>query len=84
MKKVTMQDVIDSIESETYTLLPDGRTTVCQLTIAGGFTVNGISSCLTIENFDATIGNEIARENAKGELWKLLGFALHVKLLDKF
>ena len=46
--KVTPQQIEAAIVHETYTLLPNGRTTVCQLTLINlgdsGFTVEGQSA----------------------------------------
>lgn len=77
---VTTADVIAAIKNETYTVLPNGRTTVCQLTLDNGFTVEGQSACVSLTNFDAEKGNRYARENALNEVWKLLGFRLADRL----
>lgn len=74
--RVTQDDVDAAIVRATYTVLPNGRTTVCQLTLKNGFTVEGLSACVSIENFDAEIGNRLAREQAVDGVWKLLGFRL--------
>ncbi|MGH8037072.1 MAG: Gp49 family protein [Stenotrophomonas sp.] len=78
--RITPDDVAAAISGETYTVLPNGRTTVCQLTLSNGFTVEGISAAVSIENFDAEIGNKVARQNAVGKVWELLGFRLRDKL----
>lgn len=74
--KVTIEDVNAAIVDETYTVLPNGRTTVCQLTLDNGFTVEGSSACVSIENFNAETGNRFARERAVEKVWQLLGFRL--------
>ena len=74
--RVTADQVAAAIKREEFTLLPDGRTTVCTMTLDNDFTVRGESSCVCDENFDAEIGRGIARKNAEGEVWKLLGFRL--------
>lgn len=51
-------------EDVTYTLLPDCRTTVCQITLANGFTVLGTSTAYSAEQFDADIGEKLAYEDA--------------------
>lgn len=78
MKKVTPQDVDNAIFSETYTILPDGRTTICQLTLfkEDGFTVYGSSACVDKNNFNLEMGNKVAKEKAKDQIWPLLGFKL--------
>lgn len=78
--KVTQEDVKNFILNETYTVLPDGRTTICQLTLKNNFTVEGQSACVSIENFDAVLGNQYARERAEQKVWELLGFDLSTKV----
>ena len=80
MPTVTLADVNRAIVAESYTVLPNGRTTVCQLTLDNDFTVEGSSACVYIENFDAFLGEQMARKNAVNEVWKLLGFRLADKL----
>lgn len=78
--RVTPEDIESAIIGETYTVLPNGRTTVCQLTLDNGFTVEGLSASVCIENFDAEIGQKIAKQNAVNKVWPLLGFRLADKL----
>lgn len=78
--RVTPADVEGAIVGETYTVLPNGRSTVCQLTLYNGFTVEGISAAVSIENFNAELGNKIARQNAVNQVWPLLGFRLRDRL----
>lgn len=80
--RVTLADVAAEIVSETYTVLPSGRVTVCELTLKNGFTVRGESAVVFIENFDAEIGRRVAKENATREVWQLLGYALRNKLAE--
>lgn len=82
--RVTLEQVEAAILDETYTVLPNGRTTVCQLTLfdAGdsGFTVEGLSSCVSRSNFNAELGNKYARERAVSKVWEHLGFQLSAQL----
>lgn len=78
--RVTLEQVQAAIKGETYTVLPDGRTTICQLTLDNGFTVDGHSACVSKENFDAEIGNKYAREEAVKKVWAYLGFRLADKV----
>lgn len=77
---VTREQIDAAIAGETYTVLPDGRTTICQLTLYNGFSVIGKSACVSAANFDAEMGRQIARTNAVNELWQLLGFRLAEEL----
>lgn len=54
--------------------------TFCVLVLRNGFTVTGESACASPENFDAEIGRKIARQNAVGKVWPLLGFRLRDRL----
>ena len=78
--RVTMDMVNAQIVGETYTVLPSGRVTVCELTLKNGFTVRGESAVVFIENNVPQTGREIARKNAVDQIWPLLGFRLRDEL----
>lgn len=54
--------------------------TICVLQLRNGFTVTGESACASPGNFDAEIGRKIARENAVGKVWPLMGYELRSRL----
>ncbi len=81
--RVTPKQVESVIVGETYTVLPSGRTTICELTLKNGFTVRGESSCVSIENFNAELGQKIARDDAKSKIWQLEGYLLREKLHER-
>lgn len=54
--------------------------TICVLVLKNGFTVTGESACASPENFDAALGNKIARQKAKDKVWMLEGYALKERL----
>lgn len=81
--KVTEQEVQAAIKKVTYTILPDGRTTVCQLTLDNNFTVHESSACVSKENFDQAVGERLAYERAFNKVWMLLGFRLADRLHQK-
>jgi hypothetical protein len=56
--------------------------TFCVLQLRNGFTVTGESACASPENFDAEIGQKIARQNAVAKVWPLLGFRLRDALSE--
>lgn len=78
--KVTDEEVANAIVEESYTVLPDGKTTVCQLTLDNGFTVEGMSACVSPQNFDPVKGNRYSRQRALDKVWLLLGFRLQERL----
>jgi hypothetical protein len=65
-----------TIASEDYHVFEGSQLTVCCLTLQNGFTVTGESACASPENFNAEIGQKIARENARGKIWALEGYLL--------
>ncbi len=74
--RVTEQDIDETIVDRTFVVMPDGRTTICQLTLKNGYTVRGESSCVSIENFDADKGKKYSFERARQEIWQLEGYLL--------
>jgi len=73
-------DIDAVIMSESFTVLPSGRVTVCELTLRNGFTVRGESAVVCIENFNAQIGERVARENARKKGWELEGYLLRERM----
>ena len=74
-------DLIDAtIVGEDYHVFPGTMLTVCCLTLKNGFTVTGESACASPENFNAEIGQKIARGNARDKIWALEGYLLKEKL----
>lgn len=57
-----------------------GLLTFCVIITRNGFTVTGESACASPENFDASLGREIAFNKAKEKLWPLLGYVLKERL----
>lgn len=89
--RVTPQMVQDAIESVCYFRASDALRspqapaplqllTFCVLVLKNGFTVTGESACASPENFDAELGQKIARLNAEDKVWPLLGYALRDRL----
>lgn len=82
-KRITPEDLDAEIVSEDYHVFPGSCLTVCCLTLQNGFTVTGESACASPENFNAEIGQKIARMNAREKLWPLLGFRLRDQLAGR-
>ena len=77
---VERADIIAKIEDVVYTVLPNGRTTVCSITMRNGYTVIGESSCVLKSNFDAARGRNYAYEDALDKVWPLEGYLLAERL----
>ncbi len=58
--KVTPARIAEVIVGEAYHRLTD-TLTVCVLSLANGFTVTGESACASPSNYNAAIGNALAR-----------------------
>lgn len=54
--------------------------TICVLVMKNGFMVVGKSACASPENYNAELGNKIAREDARRQIWALEGYALRNRL----
>lgn len=80
--KVTLEQIQSKIKSESYIVLPDGRTTLCMLVLENGFTINGTSACVDAANFDINLGRRYAHEDAIRQIWPLEGYLLAQRLYE--
>lgn len=80
--RITPAHLDNTIVGEDYHVFPGTMLTVCCLTLRNGFTVTGESACASPENFNAEIGQKIARENARNKIWALEGYLLRQRLHD--
>jgi len=54
--------------------------TISVLKLQNGFIVTGESACASPENYDAEIGQRIARDSARNKIWALEGYRLRSEL----
>ena len=68
-------EFIDSVadKAEVIYLHPTDATRICILQLRSGHEVLGYAQVLDPKNDDESIGNSVAYNNAKGELWQLCG-----------
>lgn len=59
---------------ETVTM--GGKTTVVRAVLKNGFVIVESSSCVSAENYDEKLGEEICMERIMNKVWELLGFLL--------
>lgn len=78
--KVTLNDILAKVKGVTYTVLPNGRTTICQLTLENGYTVEGKSACVDIANYNKALGEQYAYKDAIDKIWELEGYLLSESL----
>jgi len=79
-RRLTPDLINDTIQAEAFHVFEGSQLTVCCLTLTNGFTVTGESACASPENFNAEIGEKIARENARNKIWALEGYLLKQEL----
>lgn len=80
--KVTLDGIKAKIKGETYLVLPDGRTTLCILTLENGYTIKGLSACVDPAEFDLNLGRKYAFEDAINQIWPLEGYLLAEKMFN--
>lgn len=81
--RLTPEHVDATISDVEYHVFSNSLLTVCCITLKNGFTVTGQSACVSPENFDEKIGQDIAFENARDQIWQLEGYLLKEKLNQK-
>lgn len=73
-EKVTIDELKSLVAREEYYRFPDSTQTVCCLYLHNGFTVLGNSACLNLEDYDQTIGRQVAYDDAIDKMWQLQGY----------
>lgn len=68
------------ITTEMYYQFPGTTVTVCCLVLENGYCVIGQSAAASPGNFDAEIGEKIARGDARDKIWPLEGYLLRDRL----
>jgi hypothetical protein len=75
------QDRIESLIAQTGFVQPHGTTlTVCMLKTKQDFMLVGKSGAASLANFDASVGQRLARKDALDELWGHEGYLLRAVL----
>ena len=75
-KYVTTEMVEAEIESSQFHHFRDTTVTVCCLTLKNGFTVVGKSACANPKNFEVMLGQQLAYDDEKQQVYSYLGFRL--------
>lgn len=68
--------MVDAFIANHETLTMGGKTTIVRAVLKNGFEIVESSSCVSVENYDETLGEEICMEKIKDKVWMLLGFLL--------
>ncbi len=78
--RLTPAQIDAAIVAEAFYVFPGTTMTVCALTLRNGFQVVGESAAASPENFNAELGQKIARDNARNKIWALEGYVLKTRL----
>jgi hypothetical protein len=76
--RVTVEGMKAKIADERY--LQDGLTTICIIELQSGFKLVGHSTPASAANFDLSVGQYYAYENAFRQMWQLEGYLLREQL----
>jgi hypothetical protein len=74
--RLTPESIDATIANAQYYVFPGTTLTVCCLTLRNGYNVTGESASVSPDNFDADIGKQIARAEARDKIWQLEGYLL--------
>lgn len=81
--RVTESMIDQEIEKAECLVFPGTTVTICCLTLKNGYTVIGKSACAHPDNFDQEIGQNLAIQDAKEQMWALLGFRLRDSITEQ-
>lgn len=85
--RVTLEDIeanIKAVEVVKHVAASGQVLRWAVITTQSGFAVTGKPSCaVSPENDDAALGEKFAIDNAKDEMWSLMGYALKQKLSEE-
>lgn len=81
--KLTEENINAKIATIKYDRIRGTTTTLCILTLQNGFVVVGKSACVDPAEFDHTLGESIALDDAVSKVWELEGYLLAQKIFDE-
>lgn len=70
------QQMVDDFIASHETMTLSGKCTVVRAVLRNGFAIVESSECVSAENYDEKMGEEICMERIKNKIWMLLGFLL--------
>jgi len=74
MMPVTTSSIDKRIDTVNYCRIPGTTVTICHIKMVNGFVVTGESACISFNDYDKSVGESIAYENAYEKLWQLEGY----------
>ena len=79
--KVTIEEVKSFISSTAYRRMGE-KSTVGIAILKNGFEIVVSSSCVSADNYNEAIGQEICEKRIHDKVWELLGFLLQQTLYE--
>lgn len=74
------QQMVDNFIASHDTMTLGGKCTVVRAVLRNGFAIVESSECVSAENYDEKMGEEICMEHIKNKVWMLLGFLLQTAI----
>ena len=81
--RLTPEAIDATIVGCAYQVFPGTTLTVCCLSLRNGYQVTGESAAASPANFNAELGQKIARDNARNKIWALEGYLLRQRLFEQ-
>lgn len=81
--RVTLAHINRIADTARTEFIVQGTLTICIMTTADGFHLVGKSAAASPENFDEDVGRELARDDARKQLWLLEGYILKAILAGR-
>ena len=84
MNKVTQEQINNILDNSDYKIFHrvfDKQCVVVAL-LPNGFTLVGESACVDTNNYDETIGYDLAMKDIEKQLWMLEGYLLQQKVKE--
>lgn len=69
-------EMVERFIDHHKTVTMGGKTTVVRAVLKNGFEIVESSSCVSAENYDEKLGEEICMKRIRNKIWELLGFLL--------
>ena len=82
MARITEEEVdymVENAEDIQFYHFQGTTTIVCLLTLENGFSIVGSGACINMADFDQNMGEEIALNKAKEQIWELEGYRRKVE-----
>ena len=70
------QEMVDNFIDHTEVITMGDKNTVVRAVLKNGFEIVESSACVSAENYDEKLGEEICMKHIKNKVWFLLGFLL--------